>query len=72
MQEANADKASVMWKGMECDYGDGNLKNLRIIDLSSNKLTGEIPDYFESPWTASAELIKKSFDRKDSLRYWAD
>ncbi|GKV45923.1 hypothetical protein SLEP1_g52949 [Rubroshorea leprosula] len=38
-----ADKASVMWKGMERDYGNGNLKNLRIIDLSSNKLTGEIP-----------------------------
>ncbi|GLU19546.1 hypothetical protein SLE2022_357920 [Rubroshorea leprosula] len=37
------DKASVMWKGMERDYGNGNLKNLRIIDLSSNKLTGEIP-----------------------------
>ncbi|GLU19494.1 hypothetical protein SLE2022_357430 [Rubroshorea leprosula] len=37
------DKASVMWKGMECDYGDGNLKGLRIINLSSNKLTGEIP-----------------------------
>ncbi|GLT99973.1 hypothetical protein SLE2022_173740 [Rubroshorea leprosula] len=37
------DKESVMWKGMECDYGDGNLKNLRIINLSSNKLIGEIP-----------------------------
>ncbi|GKV30348.1 hypothetical protein SLEP1_g39165 [Rubroshorea leprosula] len=38
-----ADKASVMWKGMERDYGNGNLKNLRIVDLSGNKLTGEIP-----------------------------
>ncbi|GKV30358.1 hypothetical protein SLEP1_g39175 [Rubroshorea leprosula] len=37
------DKASVMWKGMERDYVSGNLKILRIIDLSSNKLTGEIP-----------------------------
>ncbi|GKV30369.1 hypothetical protein SLEP1_g39185 [Rubroshorea leprosula] len=37
------DEASVMWKGMDCDYGNGNLRNLRIIDLSSNKLTGEIP-----------------------------
>ncbi|GLT45971.1 hypothetical protein SLA2020_197640 [Shorea laevis] len=32
-----------MWKGMECDYEDGNLESLRIINLSSNKLTGEIP-----------------------------
>ncbi|GKV30347.1 hypothetical protein SLEP1_g39164 [Rubroshorea leprosula] len=38
-----SDRASVMWKGMERDYGNGNLKNLRIIDLSSNKLTGKIP-----------------------------
>ncbi|GKV51217.1 hypothetical protein SLEP1_g57886 [Rubroshorea leprosula] len=37
------DKASVMWKGMERDYEDGNLRTLRIIDLSRNKLTGEIP-----------------------------
>ncbi|GLT67269.1 hypothetical protein SLA2020_395900 [Shorea laevis] len=36
-------KASVMWKGTERDYGNGSLKNLGIIDLSSNKLTGEIP-----------------------------
>ncbi|GLT39465.1 hypothetical protein SLA2020_136530 [Shorea laevis] len=35
--------ATVMWKGTERDYGNGNLKNLRIIDLSSNKLTGGIP-----------------------------
>ncbi|GKV30617.1 hypothetical protein SLEP1_g39411 [Rubroshorea leprosula] len=38
-----ADKASVMWKGMERDYENGNLKTLKIIDLSSNKLTGKIP-----------------------------
>ncbi|GLU24752.1 hypothetical protein SLE2022_406500 [Rubroshorea leprosula] len=37
------DKASVMWKGMERDYENGNLKTLKIIDLSSNKLTGVIP-----------------------------
>ncbi|GKV51215.1 hypothetical protein SLEP1_g57884 [Rubroshorea leprosula] len=37
------DKASVMWKGMERDYENGNLKTLKIIDLSSNKLTGKIP-----------------------------
>ncbi|GLT39468.1 hypothetical protein SLA2020_136560 [Shorea laevis] len=41
--EVYFDKSSVMWKGMERDYGKGNLENLRIIDLSSNKLTGEIP-----------------------------
>ncbi|GLU19498.1 hypothetical protein SLE2022_357470 [Rubroshorea leprosula] len=38
-----ADKASVMWKGMERDYENGNLRILKIIDLSSNKLTGKIP-----------------------------
>ncbi|GKV53778.1 hypothetical protein SLEP1_g60292, partial [Rubroshorea leprosula] len=38
-----ADKAFVMWKGMERDYENGNLKTLKIIDLSSNKLTGKIP-----------------------------
>ncbi|GLU19496.1 hypothetical protein SLE2022_357450 [Rubroshorea leprosula] len=38
-----ADKASVMWKGMERDYENGNLKTLKIIDVSSNKLTGRIP-----------------------------
>ncbi|GKV47902.1 hypothetical protein SLEP1_g54752 [Rubroshorea leprosula] len=38
-----ADKASVMWKGMERDYENGNLKTLKIIDLSSNNLTGVIP-----------------------------
>ncbi|GKV30616.1 hypothetical protein SLEP1_g39410 [Rubroshorea leprosula] len=32
-----------MWKGMERDYENGNLKTLKIIDLSSNKLTGKIP-----------------------------
>ncbi|GKV39664.1 hypothetical protein SLEP1_g47402 [Rubroshorea leprosula] len=35
------DKAAIMWKGMVYDYE--YLKDLRIIDLSSNKLTGEIP-----------------------------
>ncbi|GKV30354.1 hypothetical protein SLEP1_g39171 [Rubroshorea leprosula] len=42
-ERSYAYNASVMWKGTERDYGNGNLKNLRIIDLSSNKLTGEIP-----------------------------
>ncbi|GKV45929.1 hypothetical protein SLEP1_g52955 [Rubroshorea leprosula] len=32
-----------MWKGMERDYENGNLKTLKIIDVSSNKLTGRIP-----------------------------
>ncbi|PON59250.1 LRR domain containing protein, partial [Parasponia andersonii] len=34
--------ASIMWKGEEYDY-DKILGLLRILDLSSNKLTGEIP-----------------------------
>ncbi|GKV30605.1 hypothetical protein SLEP1_g39399 [Rubroshorea leprosula] len=36
-----ADKASVIWKGIEYHYE--NLTLQRTIDLSSNKLTGEIP-----------------------------
>ncbi|GKU94189.1 hypothetical protein SLEP1_g7716 [Rubroshorea leprosula] len=36
-----ADKASVIWKGIEHHYE--NLTLQRTIDLSSNKLTGEIP-----------------------------
>ncbi|GKV51010.1 hypothetical protein SLEP1_g57687 [Rubroshorea leprosula] len=36
-----ADKASVIWKGIEYPYE--NLTLQRTIDLSSNKLTGEIP-----------------------------
>ncbi|GLU19493.1 hypothetical protein SLE2022_357420 [Rubroshorea leprosula] len=36
-----ADKASVTWKGIEYHYE--NLTFQRTIDLSSNKLTGEIP-----------------------------
>ncbi|GLT50948.1 hypothetical protein SLA2020_244030 [Shorea laevis] len=36
-----ADKASIIWKGREYHYE--NLTLQRTIDLSSNKLTGEIP-----------------------------
>ncbi|GKV30624.1 hypothetical protein SLEP1_g39418 [Rubroshorea leprosula] len=36
-----ADKASIIWKGIEHHYE--NLTLQRTIDLSSNKLTGEIP-----------------------------
>ncbi|GKV45920.1 hypothetical protein SLEP1_g52945 [Rubroshorea leprosula] len=36
-----ADKASIIWKGIE--YPCENLTLQRTIDLSSNKLTGEIP-----------------------------
>ncbi|KAL5567878.1 hypothetical protein UlMin_024453 [Ulmus minor] len=33
----------VMWKGIDIEFG-ANLKYLRNIDLSSNRLSGEIPD----------------------------
>ncbi|GKU86067.1 hypothetical protein SLEP1_g643 [Rubroshorea leprosula] len=36
------DHASIVWKGWEHEYGK-TLELLKIIDLSSNKLTGEIP-----------------------------
>ncbi|KAL5568476.1 hypothetical protein UlMin_025051, partial [Ulmus minor] len=34
---------NVMWKGIDREFGE-NLKYLRSIDLSSNKLSGEIPE----------------------------
>ncbi|GKV45932.1 hypothetical protein SLEP1_g52958 [Rubroshorea leprosula] len=44
------DKASVMWKGMECDYGDGqlpwsmsHLNFLNTLNLSYNNFSGRIP-----------------------------
>ncbi|GLT82347.1 hypothetical protein SLE2022_007330 [Rubroshorea leprosula] len=39
---AYGDKAYIVWKGTEYEFAK-NLKILRLIDLSSNKLTGEIP-----------------------------
>ncbi|GLT82358.1 hypothetical protein SLE2022_007420 [Rubroshorea leprosula] len=42
VDNAYVDKASIVWKGTEYEF-EKNLKNLRLIDLSSNKLTGEIP-----------------------------
>ncbi|GKV47903.1 hypothetical protein SLEP1_g54753 [Rubroshorea leprosula] len=41
-----ADKASIVWKGIE--YPFENLTLQRTIDLSSNKLTGEIPGQISS------------------------
>ncbi|GLU19482.1 hypothetical protein SLE2022_357310 [Rubroshorea leprosula] len=41
-----ADKASLVWKGIE--YPFENLTLQRTIDLSSNKLTGEIPGQISS------------------------
>ncbi|KAL5567836.1 hypothetical protein UlMin_024411 [Ulmus minor] len=34
---------NVMWKGIDTEFGE-NLKYLRNIDLSSNRLSGEIPE----------------------------
>ncbi|GKV51219.1 hypothetical protein SLEP1_g57888 [Rubroshorea leprosula] len=65
------DKALVMWKGIEYHYE--YLKNLRIIDLSGNKLMGEILMQIWSLFElVSTEFVKKQFDRKDFTRYWAD
>ncbi|GLU19549.1 hypothetical protein SLE2022_357950 [Rubroshorea leprosula] len=60
-----ADKASVMWKGMERDYENGNLKTLKIIDLSSNKLTGKIPVQI----SALLELVQLNLSR-NQLTSW--
>ncbi|GKV29215.1 hypothetical protein SLEP1_g38161 [Rubroshorea leprosula] len=60
-----ADKASVMWKGMERDYENGNLETLKIIDLSSNKLTGKIPVQI----SALLELVQLNLSR-NQLAGW--
>ncbi|GLT82355.1 hypothetical protein SLE2022_007400 [Rubroshorea leprosula] len=52
------DKASIMWKGTEYEF-EKNLKNLRLIDLSSNKLTGEIPQQICSLF----ELVQLNLSR---------
>ncbi|KAL7128798.1 hypothetical protein ABFS83_13G018600 [Erythranthe nasuta] len=40
--------ASVQWKGREFEYETSTLRMLRLIDLSSNKLVGDIPETFSS------------------------
>ncbi|PON98097.1 LRR domain containing protein, partial [Trema orientale] len=52
--------ASIMWKGLEYKY-DNILGLLRIIDLSSNKLTGEIPVEV----THLVQLVQLNLSRND-------
>ncbi|XVE72762.1 hypothetical protein DITRI_Ditri11bG0064800 [Diplodiscus trichospermus] len=53
------DHASVIWKGVEQEYGN-TLGLLKIIDLSSNKLSGEIPREIASlQGLITLNLIKK-------------
>ncbi|GKV21719.1 hypothetical protein SLEP1_g31673 [Rubroshorea leprosula] len=52
------DKASIVWKGTEYEFGK-NLWHLRLIDLSSNKLTGEIPQQICSLF----ELVQLNLSR---------
>ncbi|KAK6157278.1 hypothetical protein DH2020_011526 [Rehmannia glutinosa] len=42
------DYASVSWKGQESEYYTKNLRLLKLIDLSSNRLVGNIPEIFSS------------------------
>ncbi|KAK6134783.1 hypothetical protein DH2020_031453 [Rehmannia glutinosa] len=42
------DYASVSWKGQESEYYTKNLRLLKLIDLSSNRLVGNIPETFSS------------------------
>ncbi|KAL5567842.1 hypothetical protein UlMin_024417 [Ulmus minor] len=41
--KSSTPSANVMWKGIDTEFG-ANLKYLRSIDLSSNQLSGEIPE----------------------------
>ncbi|KAL5567837.1 hypothetical protein UlMin_024412 [Ulmus minor] len=41
--EKSCPSTNVMWKGIDREFGE-NLKYLRSIDLSRNKLSGEIPE----------------------------
>ncbi|PON98103.1 LRR domain containing protein [Trema orientale] len=52
--------ASIMWKGVEYEY-DKILGLLRVIDLSSNKLTGEIPVEV----THLVQLVQLNLSRND-------
>ncbi|GLT82361.1 hypothetical protein SLE2022_007450 [Rubroshorea leprosula] len=51
-------KAFIMWKGTEHEFAE-NLKILRLIDLSSNNLTGEIPQQIWSLF----ELVQLNLSR---------
>ncbi|KAL7086740.1 hypothetical protein ACP275_13G019500 [Erythranthe tilingii] len=42
------ESASVQWKGRESVYRKRTLRLLKLIDLSSNKLVGNIPEIFSS------------------------
>ncbi|GLT82362.1 hypothetical protein SLE2022_007460 [Rubroshorea leprosula] len=55
---ANVNKAFIMWKGTEYEFAE-NLKILRLIDLSSNNLTGEIPQQIWSLF----ELVQLNLSR---------
>ncbi|XVE72760.1 hypothetical protein DITRI_Ditri11bG0064600 [Diplodiscus trichospermus] len=62
------DHALVMWKGVEQEYGN-TLGLLKIIDLSSNKLSGEIPREIASlqgliTLNLSRNMLKGSIVRK--------
>ncbi|GKV12596.1 hypothetical protein SLEP1_g23717 [Rubroshorea leprosula] len=52
------DKAYIVWKGTEYEFAK-NLNFLRLIDLSSNKLTGEIPQQICSLF----ELVQLNLSR---------
>ncbi|GKV12600.1 hypothetical protein SLEP1_g23721 [Rubroshorea leprosula] len=55
---AYVDKAYIVWKGTEYEFAE-NLKILRLIDLSSNNLTGEIPQQIWSLF----ELVQLNLSR---------
>ncbi|GLT82348.1 hypothetical protein SLE2022_007340 [Rubroshorea leprosula] len=52
------DNAFIVWKGTEYEFAK-NLRNLRLIDLSSNNLTGEIPQQICSLF----ELVQLNLSR---------
>ena len=60
---------NVSWKGHSYNYGK-NFGEMRSIDLSSNKLTGEI--LAEMPYKIeNIEVSRKHVDRTNSSRHWS-
>ncbi|GKV40860.1 hypothetical protein SLEP1_g48459 [Rubroshorea leprosula] len=57
-EDVYVDKANIVWKGEVYEF-EKNLKNLRLIDLSSNKLNGEIPQQICSLF----ELVQLNLSR---------
>jgi hypothetical protein len=54
--------AYVQWKGQESSYGH-TLRLLKLIDFSSNRLDGEIPEEFASlRWLMSLNLSSNNFN----------